>query len=89
MMDKRQVVQQELIGCPAMVVDATNKNLVGMQGKIVDETKYMLVIANGKERKVLKAHATFKITMKKKSYIINGAVLVGRSEDRLKKKVRL
>ncbi|MDO8556695.1 MAG: ribonuclease P protein subunit [Nanoarchaeota archaeon] len=88
-MEKQQVVQQELIGCPATVVDATNKSLVGLQGKIVDETKYVLVIANGEEKKVLKAHATFKITMKNKTYVIKGAVLVGRPEDRLKKKVRL
>ena len=88
-MDVKNVIKHELIGCPAEVIDATNHSLIGMKGNIVDETKHLLILENGKERRILKEHATFKVTMEGKSYTINGKLLVGRPEDRLKKKVKL
>ncbi|MDO8555776.1 MAG: ribonuclease P protein subunit [Nanoarchaeota archaeon] len=88
-MDVKNVIKHEFIGCPAEVIDASNNSLVGLKGVIVDETKHLLVLGNGKERRILKEHATFKVTMEGKSYTINGKLLVGRPEDRLKKKVKL
>ena len=87
--DAKTVVKQELIGAHAEVVDAVNKALKGISGIIVDETKHLLVIENTQEKKILKSQATFKIIGNKKTFIINGKLLVGRPEDRLKKKGRI
>ena len=87
-MDLKHVIRHELIGCPAEVVDAANQSLVGIKGKVVDETKHLLVLDNGMERRGLKEHATVKITMQGRSYVINGKLLVGRPEERLKKKFK-
>jgi ribonuclease P protein subunit POP4 len=68
----------ELIGLDAEVIQSTNKALVGIKGKIIDETKNMLLIGN---KKITKSQVILKI----KDQLIDGKTLVGRSEDRLKK----
>ncbi|HLC55124.1 MAG TPA: ribonuclease P protein subunit [Candidatus Nanoarchaeia archaeon] len=87
-MNAKAILRHELIGSYAEVVDAANKSLLGIKGRIVDETKQLLVIEDCKERKILKSHATFKITSNKHAFIINGKLLVGRPEDRMKKLIR-
>lgn len=68
----------ELIGLTAEIVESTNKSLIGIKGKIIDETKNTLTIG---EKKVPKSQVMLKINEK----IINGKSLVGKPEDRLKK----
>ncbi len=87
-MHASNMIKHELIGAGAEVVAAANKSLVGIKGRIVDETKHLLVIENDRERRILKSHATFKITRNNHSFTINGKLLVGRPEDRMKKRIR-
>lgn len=68
----------ELIGLNAEIVESTNKTLVGVKGKIIDETKNLLVIG---DKKIPKSQVILKIN----EQTINGKMLIGRSEDRLKK----
>ncbi len=86
MRSPQNIIQHELIGLHMKVVDARNKDLIGIEGKIVDETKNCLVIETSKgERKVLKTNVSFKVCVEGKNIIIEGNYLVGRSEDRIKK----
>lgn len=81
----KEVIKKELIGCEAEIVASKNKSLVGAKGKITNETKHMITISNEKERQVIKDQSTFLINIDGKKYKINGKILVGRPEDRLKK----
>jgi ribonuclease P protein subunit POP4 len=70
--------KSELIGSNIEVVDSKNSTLVGIKGKVTDETKNTLTIGN---KKILKSHITFKINGK----IIQGKEIKKRPEDRIRK----
>jgi RNase P/RNase MRP subunit p29 len=80
------ITRHEWIGLWVVVVDASNKDLTGIEGEIVDETKNSFTIKTSKgEKKVLKKKASFKVKLDAKEVIVNGNALVGRPEDRIKK----
>ncbi len=80
------IVRHELIGLDVVVVDAQNKNLIGIKGEIVDETKNALVIETAQgEKMVLKKGTDFQVSVNNQEIIIKGDILVGRPEDRIKK----
>ena len=88
-MSIKDVLRYELIGLPVKIVASKNTSLVGIEGVIVDETKYLVIIESaGKVKKILKEQATFHITFNDRTYEIQGKLLIGRPEERLKK-VRL
>ncbi|MFA4887515.1 MAG: ribonuclease P protein subunit [Candidatus Nanoarchaeia archaeon] len=69
----------ELIGKEIEIVEAHNKQLVGMHGIVIDETKNMIELENGK--KIAKEHITLNVN----NSVIKGSSLLGRAEERLKK----
>lgn len=75
----KNVWKGELIGSNIEVVSSTNKTLIGLKGKIIDETKNTITLDNGK--KMLKSHIIFKI----KNEIVDGKTIQKRPEDRIKK----
>lgn len=80
------ILRSEIIGLEAEVIDAENKSLIGLRGLVVDETKNMLSIEkDGVVKKVVKSQVTLKILFEGQTFQIDGKVLVGRPEDRLKK----
>lgn len=75
----------EIIGLTIIITQSKNKTLVGLQGKIVDETKYMITIKTSKgDKKLIKKEIKFQI-IDGKMIEIDGSKLVGRPEDRIKK----
>ena len=87
---KQNVLKHELIGLEARVVNSSDKNLIGTYGTIIDETKDMLVIDQvGKPKIVQKKNSVFKLTLPSGEDIdVDGAKLVARPEDRIKKRVK-
>lgn len=80
------IVRHEFIGLDVVVVDANNKDLIGIKGEIVDETKNTFVIATAQgEKSILKKGASFQVHVQNQDLIIKGDILVGRPEDRIKK----
>lgn len=73
--------KDELIGLVIEVVGSKNRTLVGLKGKIIDETKNTITLQNGKTKKLMKSHIQIKINNK----IIEGKSLQKRPEDRIKK----
>ncbi len=70
-----------LIGKHAEVIDAKNKSLVGIKGKIIDETKNTITIETKKgAKKIIKNQVTIKVNDK----VIEGKKIAKRMEDRLK-----
>ena len=71
----------ELIGSEIEVVSSKNKTLIGLKGKVIDETKNTITIKNKGIKKLLKSHITIKIDGK----VFEGKILQKRPEDRIKK----
>lgn len=61
------------------VIYSKNTNLIGVKGKIIDETKNMIILENNKM--IQKNVAMVNVD----GIQLDGKLLVGRSEDRLKK----
>ncbi|MBT3984751.1 ribonuclease P protein component 1 [archaeon] len=86
MITSNNIKKHELIGLDVEVVDSINKDLCGLKGKVVDETRNLIVLATNKgEKKVLKKDATFMFKLENEKVEVDGKVLVGRPEERLKK----
>lgn len=85
-----RIVQREFIGLNAEVVWSSNPTCVGISGRVVDETRNVLIIMHQNEKKaIVKDTAVFHFTMPDGTVVeIKGKVIVGRSEDRVKKRLR-
>jgi len=83
-------VQGEFIGLNAKVVKSTNPSYVGITGKVIDETRNTLVIRHENEDKVVfKGVAVFHFTTPDGTVVeVDGNVIMGRPEDRVKRRLR-
>jgi len=82
----KDFLRGELIGLKMEIIDSKNKNLIGIKGEIIDETKNSLIIQdNDKVRTILKKQVTVKLSNNHNEIQVNGELLIGRPEDRLKK----
>ncbi len=84
------ILQEEFIGLKAKVVKSQNPGYVRISGKVVNETRNTFTILHeGKEKVVVKDAAIFHFILPDGSIIeIDGKVLLGRPEDRVKRTVR-
>jgi len=82
----KNVTKYELIGLDIKIVSSKNQDLLGLKGKIIDETKNMLIIqSNNQIKKIIKDQVTLELKMNNKLMQIDGKLLTGRSEERIKK----
>ena len=79
----KDIVSMNLIGKNIEITKSKNKSLIGVKGKVIDETKNMIILDN--QKKLIKSQSTFKIKIKNNTYEIDGKVLQTRPEDRIKK----
>jgi ribonuclease P protein subunit POP4 len=84
------IVQHEFIGLDAKVVRSSNPQAVGIEGRVVDETRNTLTILhNDKRSVVIKDVSIFEFVMPDGTIVeIDGKVILGRPEDRIKKRPR-
>lgn len=84
------ILRYEFIGAKGLVAASPNRNLMGVGGLVVAETRNTFALRNmGITRSVVKEAATFDFTFNDGTVVeIDGKLLVGRSEDRLKKSVK-
>lgn len=84
---KRNVLRHELIGLDARVVNSSDSGLIGTYGRIIDETRDMLVIEQVDKPKIVpKVNSTFRIILPSGEEVeVDGARLVARPEERVKK----
>jgi ribonuclease P protein subunit POP4 len=84
------IIRSEFMGTEAKVAKSRHPNYVGISGKIIDETRNTLtILQEGKRRIVVKDSAIFHFKFSDGTTIeINGKLLAGRPEDRLKKHIR-
>jgi ribonuclease P protein subunit POP4 len=84
------IIRSEFVGTEAKVAKSAHPNYVGISGKIIDETRNTLTILQEGKRKIIAKHsAIFHFKFPDGTIVeINGKLLVGRPEDRLKKHIR-
>lgn len=83
----KEIIKKELIGSNALVVDSKNKSNIGIEGKIIDETKNTIVIRenkSNKKKKLFKENIKIEIEKENEKIIIEGKGLVGRPKERIK-----
>ena len=84
------IVQHEFVGLKTEIVKSSNPSYLEISGTIVDETRNTFVIFDKRKKKtVVKNQAIFCFTLPNQIVVeIEGKVLVGRPEDRLKRRIR-
>jgi len=84
------IIQDEFIGLKVIVADSPNKDLIGISGTVIKETRNTFIVLNGDKRKtVAKDQATFHFTLADATIVeVEGHVLLGRPEERIKKRIR-
>ena len=83
------LTRHELIGLDAKISGASNKSQNRIKGLITAETRNTLTIGNGKKEKIVaKGEASFIFNLGVTSVEVEGKTLIGRPEDRVKKKQR-
>jgi len=91
MITPKNIFRHELIGLPVKVVKSSHKGFVGIEGKVVNETKNTLTIEEDDsiEKIIPKGVATFHFNLPDGNIIeIEGKIIIARPEDRIKKKFR-
>ncbi|RLJ00208.1 MAG: ribonuclease P protein subunit [Candidatus Aenigmatarchaeota archaeon] len=77
----------EFIGKNVEIIDSSNKDLIGIKGKIVDETKNMIEVENSLgAKKVQKKICKFKFLPEK--LVVEGKIIDCRPEDRISRKFK-
>ncbi|MCS7124659.1 MAG: ribonuclease P protein component 1 [Candidatus Bathyarchaeota archaeon] len=84
------IIRYEFIGTEVKVAKSKNPSCVGIRGKILDETRNTFIVLHDGERKmIVKNTAIFHFKFSDGTVVeIDGKLLVGRPEDRLKKRIR-
>jgi ribonuclease P protein subunit POP4 len=86
MRPRGELRRHELIGLNIEVVSSTHPGYVGLRGRVVDETRHMLVIeVDGVEKKVPKAACVFEFDDHGRKERIRGSEIEFKPEDRIKR----
>lgn len=82
----QNIGRHELIGLHVVVEKERHFRDSTIKGKVIDETRNMIVVFDGvKKRRIAKVGSTFHFTLPDDStIIIEGEVIRGRPEDRIK-----
>ena len=83
-------LRQEFVGLDAKVVKSSNPSQTGISGRIIKETRNTLVILHKDlEKTVIKNVTVFHLMLPDGTVVeIDGKAVVGRPENRLKKRIR-
>lgn len=74
------MLRSELIGLNVKVLGAN------VEGRVIDETKNMVIIEqNHKKKEIIKNNNEFEVEFKNQKVKIDGKLLIGRPEERIKK----
>ena len=84
------IIRYEFIGTEGKVAKSPHEDYVGISGTVIGETKNTFTLCSeGKRKSIIKESAIFNFKFDDGAIVeIDGKLLVGRSEDRLKKTVK-
>ncbi|MCJ7450191.1 MAG: ribonuclease P protein subunit [Candidatus Nanohaloarchaeota archaeon QJJ-9] len=80
--------RHELIGLKTEVVESSDPEKEGIEGKVVDETEGILIIGRKDSRaKIPKEESVFRFYLGDKKVKVNGKLLEGKPEERISKRL--
>ena len=84
------LARHELIGLAVQVDSSTNKGLVGTSGRIVDETRNMLLVDTERgTKRIPKSDTSLTITLPNGQRArVSGSILISQPENRINKKIK-
>jgi len=84
------ITRGEFIGTEGKIAKSQHSSYLGLSGKIINETKNTFTILHaGNAKSIIKDSAVFHFKFSDGTIVeINGKLLVGRPEDRLKKSIK-
>ena len=84
MITSQNITSHEFIGLEAQVIHSSNPQVIGINGRIIEETKSMLKLETKNGIKQLaKIHNDWKFRINNEDIIVNGSKIAKRSFDRL------
>ncbi|AGN17150.1 MAG: ribonuclease P protein component 1 [Methanobrevibacter boviskoreani] len=91
MITSKNLVYHELIGLHVEVSYSSTKSLIGLNGKVIDETKKTLTIetSDNCEKLLPKDVSIFQFKIPDGTWVeVDGRILLSRPEDRIKKRYK-
>lgn len=84
------IIRCELIGTDVQIAGSSHHGNVGMSGKVVDESRNTFtILCKGKRKTIVKDSSVFRFEFSDRTVVeINGRLLAGRPENRLKKTIK-
>ena len=84
------LVRHELIGLDVRVMRSQNRQLVGLKGRIVDETRNTLILKDRDKQFVISKNiVSLRFSLPRGETVdLDGNMIVARPEDRIKMRVR-
>ena len=84
------ILRHELIGLDVEVIGENNPSNKAISGKVIDESRNTLIIQqSGTHKRIIKQNAIFHFKLHDGTLVrVQGSTIVGRPEDRVKKKFR-
>jgi ribonuclease P protein subunit POP4 len=84
------IIREEFIGTEGRIIQSPNAGYIGISGQVMDETKGTFVIQQkGCMKRVIKESSVFNFQFSDGTVVeIEGKLLMGKPEDRLKKIVK-
>ena len=84
MITAENITRHELIGLETLIVQSTNSQMIGLHGKIIDETKSMFTIETSTGvRHMPKMDSMWKFNLNGVSSIVDGQSIAKRSFERM------
>ena len=85
-MNKKDIVRSEFIGSSVEIVEAKNPTLLGLKGKIIDETKnsFWVMTKNNERKRLMKKNLRFTIKTRNQNPEIDGNKILMKPEHRIK-----
>ena len=79
------IVKHEFIGLETTVVKSSNLDIVGITGRVIDETRNTFtILRDNKKRVIIKETSVFDFVLPDRTVVeMDGKVIMGRPEDRL------
>lgn len=83
-MKTSDLARHEFIGLTIEVTKAKNKDLVGVKGRVIDETRNSFVLSDEKGKKIILKNQLTEFKVIEMGLVVDARLVMGRPEERIK-----
>ena len=84
MITSDNITSHEFIGMHTEITNSTNKQVIGLNGRIIDETKSMFTINTKKGTKMIaKSNNSWRFSINNRKVVVEGSKITKRPFDRI------